>query len=186
MTRHQSLSQFAAEPAANVGRLEVLGQRCLVWTCSWRDMQQHFGLTANTVCHKTAVLPLASCSSPGGMTRTHAKSVECPVVVIVERPAVASAESSMTDICLRCAVWGQDDCQRTRRDYMYHWLVELLHHRREEQELTKFFNVALCTNHMYSVFSQFSFSLFDLIHAQSSSVHATKAPASALSSSGAQ
>ena len=68
---------------------------------------------------------------------------------------------------------------------MHHWLVKLLHHRHEEQEMKKFFDVVVRTTKYNpdSVFLQFSFSLFDLIHADSSSVRAPKALASASSAS---
>ena len=69
-------------------------------------MQQRSGLNANAVCRITAVLLLASYSSPGGMTRTNAnESVEHPVLEIVARLAVASAECSTIDIRSRCALW---------------------------------------------------------------------------------
>ena len=91
--------------AASVGRFEVLGRHCLVWTRRRLDVQQRSGLNANAVRHITAVLPSASCSSPGDMIRTHAEEfAERPVVMIVARRAVASAKSSTIDVCLRCTV----------------------------------------------------------------------------------
>ena len=41
-------------------------------------MQQRSGLTANAVGRIMAVLPLASCSNPDGMTRTNAKVRKTP------------------------------------------------------------------------------------------------------------
>ena len=81
----------------------------------------------------------------------------------------------------------QDDVQRTCWDYVQHWLAELLHCRREDQELTKFFDVASCTTqpHALGLFVG-QFSLFNLIHAQSSLVYASKALKSASSCSGVQ
>ena len=132
----------------------LIGSQCRSFRCTGTTLprfntppkQQCSGLSVNAVCHITAVPPIASCSGPGVMTRTHAEeSVDRPILWIIARCAVASAESSTIDIRLRRAVRGQIDCRRTRPDYVHHWLVELLHRRREKQALTKFLDIALCT-----------------------------------------
>ena len=97
------------------------------------------------------------------MTWAHAaESVECQLVAIVTWCSVASAESSMIDISLKCAVWGQDDCQRTCRDYVtIGWLNCCTADMKSRSG--QFFYVALCT-----ITCTRSLSIFSLVYLTSS------------------